>query len=132
MKPIRVSMLRMKGCLCPIQIWRASATSGRFCSTARRSFFVCQTEAVQVPPDRAAVGRNTLQIAQFDDQFIKGQVALFPDPAFEPVRHAGQLAMPSPVALRLGLKGSGGALQKHLSFTNLIETRNCAAAARCV
>ena len=31
----------------------------------------------------------------------------------DPTRHANQLAMPTPVALRLGLKRPGGALQKH-------------------
>jgi len=45
-----VSMLRMKGWRRPIHIRRASATSGRFCRAARRSFFVCQAEAAQMPP----------------------------------------------------------------------------------
>ena len=99
---------------------------------ARRSFFVCQAKAAQVPPDRAAGGHDALEVTQFDHQFIKDQVALFLDPTFEPVRHASQLAMPTPVALRLGLKGPGVALQSTKSITNLIETRNCVAAARCV
>ena len=58
-----VSMLRMKGWRRLIHIWRASATSGRFCSTARRSFFVCQTEAAQMPPNRYAVGFHALDFA---------------------------------------------------------------------
>jgi hypothetical protein len=35
-------MLRMKGWRWPIRVRRASATSGRFCRAARKSFFVCQ------------------------------------------------------------------------------------------
>ena len=63
MKPIRVSMLRMKGWRRLIQTSRASATSGRFCSFAivlepmahqwrtAPVFFRRQAEAAQVPPD---------------------------------------------------------------------------------
>ena len=65
---------------------------------------MCQAKAAQVPPDRAAVGLDALEVTQFDHQFIKGQLALFPDPVPEPVCYANQLAMPTPVALRLGLK----------------------------
>jgi len=38
MNPIRVSMLARKGCCLVIQMWRTAATSGRFRSTACRSF----------------------------------------------------------------------------------------------
>ena len=79
------------------------------------------------------MGLDPMLRPQFDHQFIKGQVTLFLDPPPDPDRHAHQLAMPTPVALRLGLKRPRGALQKStMSFTNLIETRNCAAAARSV
>lgn len=107
------SMLRMKGWRRLIQTSRAAATSGRFCSTARRSFFVCQAEAAQVPPDRDAVGRNAMPVTLLDHQFIKCQTALFPDPSLDPIRRACQLAVPTPVALRLGLKRSGPAFQQH-------------------
>ena len=112
MNPMRVSMLRMKGCLRLIQTWRASATSGRFCSTARRSFFVCQIEPAQATPDRDTVRFDPLPLAQLGHQFIKGQVTLFRDPALDPTHHAGQLAMPAPVALRLGFKRTCLALQQ--------------------
>ena len=79
-----------------IQTWRASATSGRFCSTARRSFFVRQAEAAQVPPDRDSVGLDARPVTQFDHELIKRQVALLLDPAFDPTRHARQLAVNSP------------------------------------
>jgi len=113
MKPMRVSMLRMKGWWRLIQTSRARATSGRFCSAARRSFFLCQAEAAQVPPDRGAVRLNAVPVTQFHHQFIQRQVALFLDPALDPARHACQLAMPAAVALRLGIKRPGPALQQH-------------------
>ena len=65
---------------------------------------MCQAKAAQVPPDRAAVGLNPMLRTQFDHQFIKGQVTLFPDPAPDPVRNARQLALPTPIALLPGLK----------------------------
>ena len=37
----------MNGCRRVIQIWRACRTSGRFCSTACRSFFMRQTKTAQ-------------------------------------------------------------------------------------
>ena len=111
MKPMRVTMLRMKGCLRPIQAWRAAATSGRFCSTARRSFFVCQIEPAQAAPDRDAVDLDPRPLAQFGHQFVKGQVALFRDPAGNPVHHARQLAVPAAVALELGFQRTRLALQ---------------------
>jgi hypothetical protein len=95
------------------QTLRASATSGRFCSTARRSFFVCQAKGTQMPPDRDAVDIDAVPITKFDHKFIKRQVALLLDPLRDPTRHARQLAMPAPTALGLGIKRSGPALQQH-------------------
>ncbi len=80
-----VSMLRMKGWRRPIHIRRANAASGRFCSMARKSFCVCQAETAQMPPIRDAVGLDALDLTKFDNQFIKLQVALFLDPAPDPV-----------------------------------------------
>ena len=108
-----VSMLRMKGWRWLIQTLRASATSGRFCSTARRSSFVCQAKATQPPPDRDTVDIDAVPITKFDHQLIKRQVAFLLDPLLDPTRHARQLAMPAPTALGLGLKRSGCALQEH-------------------
>ena len=54
-----------------------------------------------------------MPVTQLDDQLIKCQLALLLDPAFHPTRHARQLAVPAPVALRLGLKRPGRPLQKH-------------------
>ena len=71
MKPMRVSRLRMKGRRRAIQICRASRTSGRFCSTARRSFFVCQAKVAQEPPDRDTVDLDTVPVAQLAQEFIK-------------------------------------------------------------
>lgn len=113
MKTMRVRMLRMKGWRRPIQTWRTNATSGRFYSTARRSSFVCQAEAAQAVPDRDAVGLDAMPIAQFDHQFIKGQVELFPEPTGDPVRQARQLAVPTSVAMALGLKRTRRTLQMH-------------------
>ena len=44
-------------------------------------FFVCQSEAAQMPPNRYAVGLDALDFPQLDHQLIEGQVALFPDRA---------------------------------------------------
>ena len=106
-------MLRMKGWRQPIQTWRANATSGRFCSSARRSFFGCQFEAVQAAPDQDAVDLDPEPVAQLDHQFIKGQVALLPDPPRDPVHHARQLAVPTAVAPGLGLQRAGSEFQQH-------------------
>ena len=80
---------------------------------ARRSFFVCQIEPAQAAPDRDAVDLDPKPLPQFDHQFIKGQVALFLDPARDPAHHTRQLAVPTAVALGLGLKQTRRALQKH-------------------
>lgn len=103
----------MKGWRRLIQTSRASATSGRFCSTARRSFFVRQAKAAQVPPDRDTVGLDAMTVTQFNHQFIQRQVALLLDPALDPTRHASQLAVPTAVALGFGHQRSGPELQKH-------------------
>lgn len=92
---------------------RASATSGRFCSTARRSFIVCQARAAQPPPDRHTLDIDAVPITKFDQPVIKCQVAFLLDPLLDPTRHARQLAMPAPTALGLGLKQSGCALQEY-------------------
>src|SRR5690606_677313 len=47
MKPRRGRKLRMKGCRWRIQHCLASHTSDRFCSTARMSFFICQTKTLK-------------------------------------------------------------------------------------
>jgi hypothetical protein len=92
-----VSMLPMKDWRRPIQTWRASATSGRFCRAARRSFFVCQAKAAQMPPNRDAVGFHALDVPQFNHQLVKSQAALFPDPAQGPICDADSLPCPPPL-----------------------------------
>jgi len=42
---------------------------------------MCQAKAAQMPPNRDAVGFHALNVPQFDHQRVKGQAALFPDPA---------------------------------------------------
>ena len=64
-----------------------------------------------MPPNRNTVGFDALDLTKFDHQFIKGQVALFHDPASDPIRHASQLAMPAAIALRLGFKRAGHPFQ---------------------
>ena len=54
-----------------------------------------------------------LLVTQLDHQFIQRQVALFPDPARDPTRHAREFAMPAAITLRLGLQRAGRPLQKH-------------------
>ena len=66
-----------------------------------------------MPPDRNAVRLNAMPVPQFHHQFIQRPIALFPDPAPDPTRHARQLAMPAAVALRLGIKRPGPAPQQH-------------------
>jgi len=66
-----------------------------------------------MPPDRDAVGFDALNLPQFEHQFIKGQTALFPDPAQGPGRRASLLAMPTPVALLLGRKRPCRPLQEY-------------------
>ena len=72
-----------------------------------------QAEAAQAPPDWDAVGPDAMPVPQFDHELIQRQVALLRDPAFNPTRHARQLAVPTAVALGLGRKRSGHALQQH-------------------
>ena len=66
-----------------------------------------------MPPDRDAVGLDAMPVPQLDHQFIQRQIALLLDPAFDPTRHARQLAVPTAVALGFGLKRSGPALQEN-------------------
>ncbi len=71
-KLIRVSMLAMKEWRRVIQMWRAAETTGRFCSTACRSFFARQP-----------------------------QVPLLRDPAGHPVPQESQSTIPAAIALSL-------------------------------
>ena len=97
-KPILVSRLAMKGWRRVIQMCRAAATSGRFCSaaivlepmahqwlTVQVVFFMRQTEVAQQPPDRAAVHRSPMRRDDLGGQFRHGQVALLADPAGDPI-----------------------------------------------
>jgi hypothetical protein len=92
-------------------------------ASAGKSFLVCQAKAAQVPPDRGTVGLDALDLTQFDHRFIKGQVALFRDPARDPATRAS-LPCPPRLPCCLASNDPGGALQSTMSFTNLIETRN--------
>ena len=97
----------MKGWRRVIQMWRAAATSGRFCSAACRSFFVCQTEVAQEPPDRAATHYHAMRGRDLSSQSSCRQVPLLCDPASNPVLQGGQLTMPAAVALGLRHKAPG-------------------------
>src|SRR5690554_1456810 len=90
MKPMRGNRLAMNGWRRVIQTWRACQTSGRFCSTACRSFFVCQPEAAQEPPDRDAVDGDAVAIRQFAHQIVQRQIGFLAYPRCDPVLHGGQ------------------------------------------
>lgn len=92
-------------------MWRAAATSGRFCSTARRSFFVRQPEVAQGLPDRAAMHRDPVGGRDLGGQRGGGQVPLLANPPRQPAFQRSKLAMPAAVALRLRRKTPGRGLQ---------------------
>ena len=152
MKPIRVSMLRMKGWRRLIQTSRASATSGRFGSFAivlepmahqwrtAPVFFRRQAEAAQVPPDRDAAGRQieTRGAATRCPSRSSATRSSRVRSRFSVIRRSVQPTtpanLPCPPPLPWGLAASPpvAAFKSTMSLTNLIETRNRAAAARCV
>ena len=66
-----------------------------------------------MPPNRDAVGFHALNVTEYDQQLVEGQVALFLDPAPDPACHASQFTMPTTVTRLFGLRGSGGALRKY-------------------
>ena len=59
-----------------------------------------------LPPDRDRVRPDPMPAAQFGHQLIKGQVALFLDPVFNPTCHAWQLAVPTAAALMAWLQAT--------------------------
>jgi hypothetical protein len=73
-------------------IRRFSATSGRPCSAARRSFFVTEPEPVQKAAHGRTVDRDPMPVAQFDRQSLERQVALLVNPGPNPLAHIRQLA----------------------------------------
>lgn len=58
-----------------------------------------QPEAVQDPPDGAAVGIDAIGPGELRGQPIKRNFAPGGDAGFDPVCHTGQLAAPAAVAL---------------------------------
>src|SRR6056297_998456 len=100
MKASLSKWLAMKGWRFVIQMWRRSATSLRFCSSACRSFFMRQPETAQNPPDGAAMNVDTVGLGQFGDQFIERDLALGGDARLDPAGHPCQLAVPAAIALR--------------------------------
>ena len=50
---------------------------------------------------------DALLFPQLDHQFIQRQIALLPDPALDPARHARKFTMPAAIALRLRLQRPG-------------------------
>jgi len=100
----------MKGWRLVIQMWRAAATSGRFCSTARRSFFVRQPKFAQQGPDRTATHGHAMRHHDLGRERRGGQIPLLADAAGDPVLQGRQFAMPAAIPLRLGRKATGGRL----------------------
>ena len=87
-----------------------------------------QSEAAQPPPDRDAAGLDAMPVTQLDHQFIKRQAELLLDSAFDPTRHARQIAVPTAVALGLGRKRPGPVFQQHHVIDKLgrdPELRRC-------
>ena len=74
---------------------------------------MCQDKTAQMPPDQDAVRLNAMYAPQVHHPVIQRQVALLPDPALDPTRHPRQLAVPAAIALGLGIKRSGRALEQH-------------------
>src|SRR5690625_5490100 len=92
MKPRRCRNPRMKGWRPRNHHFRASRTSERFCSTARKSFFICQIKSLEKAADGRAVDLNTPLLAQGDNQLIKRGALLLKNVSAHPGLHAGQLA----------------------------------------
>src|SRR6056297_1167242 len=113
MKPMRGNRLAMNGWRRVIQTWRAWRTSGRFCSRACRSFFVCQSETMERPPDRHAMDRHLVLIGNFQHQIIQREVGLGRHPRRDPVPQTAQLAMPAAISLSARLQPACLAFQDH-------------------
>src|SRR5690625_7810932 len=112
MKPRRCRKLRMKGWRPRIHHFRASRTSERFCSTARRSFLICQIKSLEKTADGRAVDLNPLLLAQGNKQLIKRGAVLLKNVSADPELHAGQLAS-ARIALTLRRQTACLALQLH-------------------
>ena len=94
---------------------------------ARKSFFVCQAKAAQIPPNRDTVDFYALDVPQFDHQLMKGQISL--SLIRRPIQAATPDSLQCPPLLPCLLASCDPAVRFNIivSFTNLIETRNCAA-----
>ncbi len=131
-KPIRVSMLAMKGWRRVIQMWRAAATLGPLLLDGLQVFFVRQPEVPQQPPDRAPMHRHPMRRGDLAGQSGCRQILLLRNPAGHPVLQGGQLAMPAAIALSLWREAPVSFINLTMSLTNLTETLNRAAVDRCV
>src|SRR5690606_41246616 len=74
MKPRRGRKLRMKGSRRRIQHCLASHTSDRFCSTARRSFFICQATTLKTTADGRPLDLDPMVLADGDHHLLKSRV----------------------------------------------------------
>ena len=99
-KTMRSRCSRMKGWRRLIQIARSRATSGRFCSLARKSFFVRQTEPLQQAPDCGALHIDPVLSPQGCDQLVKRGPGVLCKPGANPLVNTRKLPMTAP-ALRL-------------------------------
>ena len=104
----------------------------RFCSSACRAFFVCQSEPAQHPPHGGTVDGNAVGLGQFCHQFIKRDLAFGRDTRLEPTGHPRQLPMSAAIALPLRSQHPVSRRSFTRSLTNLGDTRKCRAASRCL
>ena len=95
-----------------IQIARSRAMSGRFCSLARKSFFVRQAEPVQQAPDGRPLHIDPSFLPECCDTFIKRHGRMIVQLGSNPVMLARKLAMTAS-SLRLGLQPTGFSFQPH-------------------
>lgn len=93
-------------------------------------FFVRQPEAVQDPPDGAAVGIDAIGPGELRGQPIKRNLAPGGDAGFDPVCHTGSLPRPPPLPCRRGASDSVSRRNLTRSLTNFGKTRKCRAAVR--
>ena len=132
-KPMRSSICAMKGWRCVIRICLWRATLARFCSSTWTSFFVCQPEPPEEPPDRVGINADiTLQL-QSRGHFLKRDLA---PGIHHPSAHAQSswgVSFPMPgLPRRFGASAPVCCVSLTMSLTNLTETSNRAAAERCV
>lgn len=86
--------------------------SGRFCSLARKSFFVRQTEPVKQTPDGGALHVDPMLFPQRCNQFIKRSPRMLFKPRPNPIMDACKFAVTA-TTLWFGCQPAGFPFQSH-------------------